>query len=157
MKRIILYIIICALTLLIPVERMDIAKLRPVETVILQKQGDVVTIATDTDDSGQGTDALQALQNMKETAKGIIYLDTAQYLLVSEDAADLVQQLRPHLKHSVTLYKCELIVDTKEVSRYLDIHGNGPKLKVWKTGDSMPVLRQAGERLILSENFEKSY
>lgn len=157
MKRSIIYIVICILTLLIPVERMDIAKLRPVQTVLLQKQGDIVVISTDTQDIGQGTTALQALENMKETASGVIYLDTAEYLLISENAVDQVQQLRSHLKESVTLYQCEVAIDTKEVSRYLDIHGKGPKLKAWKAGDSLPLLKETGGRFILLKNFQNSY
>ena len=111
MKRIVLYAAILALVWLIPVERADVADLRPVRAVQIYMLNGEVALLTDTEDIGYGADALAALSDMKKTASGVIYLDTAEYLLVSEAAIGQVSQLRQHLKPSVTLYLCEKAVD----------------------------------------------
>ena len=78
MKRIVLYILLMTAALLAPVERADVGKLRPIETVSVYRENDWVVLRTDTDDVGIGTTAIQALKNMKDSASGIIYLDTAE-------------------------------------------------------------------------------
>lgn len=145
MKRILIYIGILALTLMAPVERLDVAKLEPVEVVFLSKEGDTVLLATDTEASGRGMDVSAALQDLKRTTPGVVYLDTAEFLVVSEDAAEQIDALRAHLKGSVKLCLARDL-QVEEVAKYLEVHGNLPKLKDWKSGDPLPVL--AGEKIV---------
>lgn len=156
MKRTILYVVIILLVWLIPVQHADVADLRPVHTVQIYSRNDQVVLLTDTEDTGQGADALEALSNMKETASGVIYLDTAQYLLVSGDAADQVALLRKHLKPTVTLYRCDENVDINAAAQYLHIHGNGPKIKTWKPGQELPALQEINGKYFLSNIFENN-
>ena len=145
MKRLPIYIAILALTLLAPLERMDVAQLEPVEVVFLTKEGDTVFLATDTKASGQGTDVAAALADLKQTAAGVVYLDTAEYLLVSEDAAGEINALRGSLKGSVRLCLGQ-DVQVEEVAEYLEVHGTLPKLRDWKAGDPLPILQ--GKKII---------
>ena len=152
MKRIVIYIITLGLLTLAPVKSADIGTLRPVEVVMVYRQEDTVVLATDTADAGQGTDALAALENLKATTPGTIYLDTAEYLLLAEGAEDAAEQLKPVLKKSVRVCMADAAVDLKAAAKYLPVHGDLPRLKNWKTGDELPRLRAAGKRLLLTGN-----
>ena len=150
MKRIVIYIITLGLLTLAPVKSADIGTLRPVEVVMVYRQEDTIVLATDTGDAGQGTDALAALENLKATTPGTIYLDTAEYLLLAEGAEDAAEQLKPVLKKSVRVCMADAAVDLKAAAKYLPVHGDLPRLKNWKTGIKLPHLRAAGNRLLLT-------
>lgn len=145
MKRICVYIGILALTLFAPVDRLDVAKLEPVEVVFLSREGDTVILATDTKAAGMGTTAMEALADLKQTTAGVVYLDTAEYLLVAEDAANEIDGLRSALKGDVKLCLGR-DVQVEEVAEYMEVHGKLPRLKDWKAGDPLPVL--AGEKIV---------
>ena len=150
MKRIVIYIITLGLLTLAPVKSADIGTLRPVEVVMVYRQEDTIVLATDTGDAGQGADALTALENLKATTPGTIYLDTAEYLLLAEGAEDAAEQLKPVLKKSVRVCMADPATDLKAAAKYLPVHGDLPRLKNWKTGDELPRLRAAGKRLLLT-------
>ena len=95
MKRRILYGLITLAALLVPLQRQDIATLEPIQAVYLDREGTQLILRTDTDDLGTGESAEKALNVMKYESTGIVYLDTAQFLLVSENALeDVVQMIR---------------------------------------------------------------
>lgn len=128
--RKILSIIILALTLAAPVKRLDVAKLQPVEAVAVYMDGEKVILETDTEDRGVGNTALEALADLKARALSVIYLDTAEYLLVQENAEAFAEELRPLLSDSVRV-GTYLGGSVKEQEKYYEIHGNLPKLKSW--------------------------
>ena len=125
-----LYIFIIILTLVVPVQRLDVAKLQPVEAVAIYTEQDMVVLKTDTEDMGIGETAQLALQNLKDTTASVIYLDTAEYLLVAEGAESWAEELKLHFKSSIKVrqYKGGAV---KEEVKYLDAHdrsanpGNG--------------------------------
>ena len=140
MKRLALYALILALVWVIPVESTDVAKLQPVEVIAIYQTADTVYLSTDTGDYGVGVDALSALTNMKQTSQGVIYLDTAEYLLIGEGAHSATEQLRQELKPSVMLCKVAGKVDLVQAAKYLDVHGKLPCLRSWNGQDSLPIL-----------------
>ena len=156
MRRIILYILLMAAALLAPVERADVGKLRPIETVAVYKENDWIVLRTDTDDVGIGATATQALQNMKDTASGIIYLDTAAYLLLEEDAQDAAEELRGVLKDKVRLCLSDKKIEPKDATKYLSAHGGLPRMEDWKAGQELPVLTQYGNRQIILKKVENN-
>ena len=125
MKKL-LYICIIALSVHAPVKRLDIAKLLPVESVAIIRHGGEVVLKTDTGDIGCGLDAAHALADLKENATQVIYLDTARYLLVGEDATSDADQLRKYLKRNIYL-GTYAGGDVQEETRYLDAHQNTAK------------------------------
>ena len=151
MKRIVIYIATLGLLTLAPVKDADIGNLRPVEVVLVCQQDDAVVLSTDTGDVGQGTDALTALENLKATTPGTIYLDTAKYLLFTEDAEGAVQQLKSALKKNCYVCMTDREVDLKTVAKYLSVHGKLPRLKEWKTGEKLPCLRVIEKRFFLTK------
>ena len=130
--RILLYIVILALLFFTPLERLDIAHLEPVQTLAVRINGDIVELETDTGNSGQGKTVAEAVKSMEENTAGVIYLDTAQYLLVAPDAVEEIESLRPHLKTTVKVCVCEAAGKVKDAAKYLEIHRDLPTLKTWK-------------------------
>ena len=124
--RILLYIIILAAMLFAPVDRLDIAKLEPVEAVAVYMDREEVVLETDTGSRGRGATAAEALQNMKDNALSVIYLDTADYLLIADGAENEAAQLRQYLKDSVKIGRYAG-VNVKDEARYLDVHADAAK------------------------------
>lgn len=128
------YAVILGLLFLVPVERLDVAKLVPVQTVAMYTEPGTVVLETDTHNVGKGSSVSKALQNLEDTTAGVIYLDTAEFLLVSTDAQSYVDALREYLNPSVrvSMWDGKGAVDT--AAKYLSTMENLPKLKHWKQG-----------------------
>ena len=131
MRKVVYAAIVLAL-FLAPLEKMDIAKLLPVETVSLYTEGGDVVLQTNTENTGRGESVSSALENLKEVTPAVIYLDTAKYLLVDENAIDYVDDLRQHLKQSVEVAVCNAKDMVKEGAKYFASHGGTVQLKDWK-------------------------
>ena len=156
MKRIVLYMVILAALFAAPVESSDIGKLRPVQVVSVYKENNWVVMETDTEDRGYGGTAEQALKNLKDTSKGIIYLDTAEYLLLTKDTINAAEELREVLKDNVRLCLAAKEIDLAAASQYLSVHGDLPKLKAWSEGEELPVLSTFGNSLIFLKKVENN-
>ena len=130
MRRV-LYGLILAALFFAPCTRMDVAKLLPIEAVAVYAENGDVVLETDTENRGRGADAEAALQNLKDITPAVVYLDTAEYLLVSEDAVRYVEQLRAYLKPSVKVCICEVSGRVKTMAKYVEIHGKTTKLRDW--------------------------
>lgn len=153
MKRVLLYIMILTVLMVVPVQGNDVGKLRPVQAITFYKEGDDFVLETDTDDRGVGATPMDALANLKDTTPAVIYLDTAEFMLVSEDSQNDVEQLRSRLKNSVKLCLTEEYVEPKAAAEFLKVHSDLPKLKNWEYPEKLPRLGHFGERLkILPEN-----
>ncbi|MBR3978374.1 MAG: hypothetical protein IKJ94_01975 [Oscillospiraceae bacterium] len=130
--RKLVYAAILGLLFLAPVKRLDVANLQPVQTVAIYTEPGFVVLETDTHNLGRGTSVTEAVANLEENTPGVIYLDTAEYLLVSKDAEAYVDALREYLSPSV---KVSLWVAGNEVdiaAKFLAEEDNLPKLKNWK-------------------------
>ncbi len=127
-----LYVLILVSLLFAPLNRVNVADLLPVEAVAVYMDGDQVVLETDTEHLGYGETAEQALEALKKNTPKVVYLDTAAYLLVSEDAVDEVDSLRQHLKPSVRVCVCDGRGKVKDTTQYLRVHQKLPKLKDWK-------------------------
>ena len=99
----------------------DITALKPVRAVSLSLDGEQLQIETDTGDSGSGATLTDAYGDMKSKADGEIFLDTAEFLILSPDVpitADFYEIFRP---------TCKLVIfntqpDLETISDYLAIH-----------------------------------
>ena len=131
--RKVLYILILALLPLAPVERLDVAKLEPVQTVAVSVEGGQVVLRTDTGNVGRGADGHQALEDLRENTPGVIYLDTAQYLLVTEKALNQMESLQGYFRSSVQLSLWDGQGDVETAAKYLSVHGERSKIGQWRT------------------------
>lgn len=139
MKRVFLYILILGALFFVPLERMEIAKLEPVQGVWMYEEDGRIVLETDTKDKGVGTTAKEALENMKKQSSGIIYLDTAQYLLLT-NAEGQISTLKQYLKGSVQLCGWDGEGELSDAILYADAHKIGLKLRDWRENVNLPNL-----------------
>lgn len=151
MKKLVLYALLLGATLIFPVEGADVAKLLPVEVVQLDREGEAVVITTDAGTAGIGTTVEAAVENMKKTAEGVVFLDTANYLLVSAAAHSEIENLKGHLKPSVRLCTQDVKIDLKEAAVFLGVHKPKLHLKDYGKGSELELLAEEDGRFILKE------
>ena len=114
----------------------------------MQADGETVLVITDTNDEGSGATVADALAKLKANSSRIIYLDTAQYLLLSASAVDKVPALEPYLKNTIRLYLWDGHGDFAEAVKYADAHKLGVTLKQWRSGveiPKIPLVKKAGK------------
>ena len=140
MKRIILYCIILIAVLAVPVERMDISHLEPIQGVYLYRDGDSIVLETDTEDQGRGKTVQDALDDMKHKSSGIVYLDTAEFLLVSDNALEDIVQMKSVLKGSVRVCAWDGKGELTEAARYMQAHKTGCRLDKWNEVVKLPKM-----------------
>lgn len=150
MKRFLIYAAAIVALMWAPIESADIGQLHPVEVVLIYREENTVVIATDTGDVGKGDNGILALENLKATTSGNIYLDTAAYLLITEGMEDVIQELRPAFKRSVQVCMAEKGVDPAAAAKFLPVHATLPKLRTWNPGTELPYLKVFYDRLILN-------
>ena len=155
MKRLFGYLLVTVLALSVPEYSSDVGKLIPVETVLLRLEGNTVVLETDTGHYGIGTGVREAIVDMKETAEGVLFLDTADYLLLGKESGPWVGELKPYLKGKVLACAMEEKADLKMVTAYLAAHK--PEYTIEEAYEGKPVerLSVAGGRYRL-EKPEKS-
>ena len=129
--RVIIYIVILGLLLIAPVERLDVAKLEPVQTVAVDVSDGMVVLMTDTGNMGQGKNIKSAVDDLEEKTPGVIYLDTAQYLLVTEGAKQYTRDLEGYLRSSVKVSLWDGEGDVEQAARFLSDSRNLFSLRRW--------------------------
>ena len=127
--RKVLYVALLVPLFFVPLHRVNIADLLPVEAVAIYMDGDRVVLETDTQHKGFGETAEQALASLKENTPAVVYLDTAEYLMVAPDAEAQVEGLRSHLKSTVKVCICQAAGRVKNMVEYLEIRKDLPRLK----------------------------
>lgn len=151
MKRIWIYGILLAAAVFAPPEGSDLGKLHPVETVSLYIEDGRIVLETDTGAKGKGGTVEQALQNMKDTTAGIVFLDTADYLLVRKETEELIPEMGTHLKGSTRLCRTQAAVKVEEAAAFLAVHAPQVKLAEWDGTAKLSTLEISEGRLHLNE------
>ena len=149
MKEILLYILLLGAALILPVEGTDVGKLLPVELVQLDKMGDTVVISTDAGATGTGETVKAAIRDMEKTAAGIVFLDTADYLLVTESAMEEVESIKEHLKPSVRVCIQRVEMNLKDAAAYLSVHRPEHQLRSCQDPQSLQILTEESGKVIL--------
>lgn len=151
MRKLAIYGVLLAAALMIPTKATELGKMKPVETVCIHLDNHIVVIETDTEDIGRGVTVADALHDLRETTAGIIYLDTAEYLLVKEGAEIHIPELAAHLRDTVWICGAEGEIKLKDVASFLSVHKPSVKLKEWREGGMLEVLEEENGRLILKK------
>ena len=149
MKRVLVYIAALIAALVIPLKGTNIGKLQPVGLVQLYREGNMIIIVTDTGDSGIGDTVDAAFENLEETTSGIVFLDTADFLLVSKSATDAIDALGMYLKPSVRICYAEPDIDPVQAADYLSVHRPMVRLKDREDHNNADVLSRENGRLIM--------
>ena len=129
--RIPLYIVILALLALAPVQRLDVAELEPVQTVALSVADNMLVIETDTKNTGRGKDLPAAINDLESNTPGVIYLDTAQYLLITEAVQGYAQELEAYLRNSVKVSLWDGKGSVEDAAKFLAVSDDLPTLRHW--------------------------
>lgn len=124
-----------------PFHGTDVAKLEPVEVVYVTLDGREVVIETDTAASGRGADIEAAFTNMKETAAGEVFLETADHLILSRNAEKLLPELSGYLRPACSVCIGDGEIDLKQAAAYLSVHEPVLTMTDWRAGSgALPVL-----------------
>ena len=153
MRRWIVYLMALFITAavgILPFRGTDVGKLLPVETVRLTKQDDKILLETDTAGYGIGNDIQSALENLKATAMGNVFLDTADYLIVTPGGEDLLLELyaflRPNCSICIQLGNAEVA----KITEFLENHEPELTLQEYRGGlKKIPVMMIVEERMEL--------
>ncbi len=135
-----LYMIVIAALFFVPLQRVEIANLEPVQAVWLCLEEENVVLETDTEDRGSGGTVAEALEDMKRKSPGIVYLDTAQYLFVKEPAQEQISALCPYMKRSTKVCRWDGRGSISDAVKCADAHKIGLKLKNWVASSKLPEL-----------------
>ena len=113
-------------------------------------------IQADSGDRGAGATMKQAAEDLKEKAHGVIYLDTADYLILNREAEVLLPQLQGNQKQEVALCEADEQIDVEKATSFLRAHTPQLKLSDWSSGMTLPRLEEVeGSFKIKTETGEK--
>lgn len=121
MKRL-LALLLAVVLLRVEHTALDITRLEPVELLAVTAEDGLLCIRTDTGSMGEGTDLDSALQDLHSRADGIVFPDTADYLVVDDAGAQLLPQLSRILRPACRVYRGEVGTDLKSVASWLKQH-----------------------------------
>lgn len=127
--RVILYAIILLGLTMAPVTPLDVAKLEPVQTVAIRTEENKLIIETDTKSRGEGETVAEAIEALEKGTPGVIYLDTAQYLLLTKEAAPYIMGLENHLRDRVRVSLWDGKGSVTMADKYLSVRNDLPLLK----------------------------
>ena len=136
---------------MLPMRGTDVGRLHPVELVQIYKEEDVIVVATDTGAEGMGRTVEEAVTNLNATTSGVVFLDTAQYLLLSESAKQLYPAMAHYLKPKVRVCTGEHGIDLHEAAAYLDIHKPLAYLKDLEGAELLQNLEIENGRIVLKD------
>ncbi len=113
----------------IPFQPADVAKLQPVQVIQVSVENAQIVIRTDTGDAGSGSTLDAAFSDLKRTTPGYVFLETAQYLLVTPPATVLLKELGTYLRPGCSVYMLYGAADLSEAAPYLAAHTSDVTLR----------------------------
>ena len=121
--------------------------LRPVEVLYLYEDAGQLALCTDTGELGRGPDLQQAVENLKTTTPGTLFLDTADQLIVTEETIWDMDAMWAFLRPATEVCVAADPIDPGTVAPYLAAHSPGVTMLDVKTQEkSIPILRMTEER-----------
>lgn len=108
----------------------DVGRLQPVQVVRVSSTAGQILIQTDTGDLGQGETLKEAFEDMKNTASSKVFLDTADYLILSPKCKSLLPALMEYLRPACSVCLEDGEPDLEQVGKFLEVHD--PKLTLMR-------------------------
>lgn len=153
MKRWILYAAaFFLLSWFLPNRGTDVGELQPVELIQVYREHGLIVMETDTDDKGRGRTVSEALEDLKRTTPGTVFLDTADFLLLREGEEqllpDLAEILRPGTEGCIVREK----MLEKDAAEFLAAHSPGVTMRQVRYEQAqLPLLKRMEDRFELVE------
>jgi hypothetical protein len=113
---------------------MDVGMLQPVQIVVVKRVGADVMVQTDTMDQGVGVDFASAVENMKASASGEIFLETADHLLLAPECVDFLEEVMQLLRPSCTVCLLDGEPDMEKLADFLKIHVPSVTMAEYRAG-----------------------
>lgn len=117
-----------------------INQLEPVETVLLTQNNGSIIIETDTGAKGIGNNLDKAIENLQSCTSAQIFLDTAQYLLVSSRTQSMLPQMRAYIRPAARVCIIRGDAELSEVTEYLRTHPPRTQLRELTAEEQLQVL-----------------
>lgn len=154
MRRWMIYVAAAAVAIALkPGDMKDVGVLIPVELLYINREAGFIRAETDTGDVGTGRSLEEALKNLTDSAPGQIFLETADYLIVTERAAYLLPQLAQVLRPAAEV--CIGVNADAQAAPFLKAHPSRVTMKDIKAGwREIPVLIRSKERYHFGENWK---
>lgn len=141
-------ITIVTATGLLPFSGTDIAKLHPVEVLIVSRSEDGLHLKTDSGMAGKGKNVAEALQNLRLSSAGNIFLDTVNYLLIASDCTEEIITLWNYVRPACQIYYFNGEGDCEKIGRYLESHPSQTTVLGYLQGQvNAPLLILEGESI----------
>lgn len=152
MKRWVIAIAAVIAVLLLPEgQGTDVGKLQPVELLYIYINDGKIILQTDTGDTGMGYTLDAAVDDMHNTASGVVFLDTIDYVLLTENTRDIINDLQNILRPSTNILIATGTVDPEKVTEFLKIHKPDVSLKNYMAGQKkLPKLMTAEGRYYIA-------
>ncbi len=123
-------------------DRRDVGQLEPIGLLQLTETAEGVTVQADTGAAGSGATVGQALSAMQARTAAVIFLETAETVLIPPGKTVWIGELAELLHPSCAVCIAETPVPTEEAAAYLRAHPIRPTLGDCMAGETvLPVLR----------------
>lgn len=134
------------LLFLLPERGTDVGKLLPVETLLIEKEAERYVVSTDTGNSARGDTLEAAMDALRASAPGVIFLDTADYVLLTGETLECVEELSGFVRPGTQIYTVAGSPDLGKIGGFLEAHGpDAPLYQVQKGEKKAPKLCIEGE------------
>lgn len=149
MKKWIPMLLLAAAVLWSPARGTDVGRLIPVELVQILRTEQGFLVRTDTENRGFGESLPAAFADLKEQASGEIFLETAEYVLLTEDSRGCARDLPAYFRPGTQIYQAPPLEDLVAAAEYLGQHSVPSPLFRLGEGERLPHLteREGGLRL----------
>ncbi len=128
----------------------DVARLLPIEVIQMEKRGNRIYLYTDTEAQGVGATIQEAVENMKQTAPGTVFLETADYLLVDRESLPYLPESAEYIRPGSKLCIAEESLDLQKTAQFLAVHTPSTTLADYRGGIThISVITCRKETLIL--------
>ena len=124
--RTIIYICILVVLFFVPLDRVNISDLLPIEAVSIDVVNDNIIVETDLGNVGVGGTVSDAVKNLKDNTPAIVYLDTVKYLVVSTDANMYAEEFKQWIRSGVDVYVGDITGSVEDALAYLKAHRKLP-------------------------------
>ena len=139
------------LSVRVPFEKTDVAKLNPVSALAFSRKDGSLRISSDLGDLGIGGSLEEALVDMELTCSSVIFLDTVEYLLIGPGSVE-TEELAEYFRSGAYVLRCSSNTDPAKAVEYLKSRkGNVTLRDVEMNEKQMPVLEDIDGRYYLNE------
>ena len=125
MKKVLLIVIaivIAAMAGFLPFNGTDIGKLHPVEVIRIATENGSVYIETDSGISGVGENLEEAIYDMKQSASGHVFLETANFVLIDALDSQLLLAIGEYFRPACQIYLYSGDGEMENIGKYLESH-----------------------------------